>query len=49
MDELLQFLIVAAFGGLCFGCSYLIAFLVTQQVARRNDQAWCRPLQLEDW
>jgi hypothetical protein len=30
MSELSQFLIVAAFGGLCFGCSYLIAFIVTR-------------------
>jgi hypothetical protein len=30
MGELLQFLIVAAFGGLCLGCGYLIAFLVTR-------------------
>jgi hypothetical protein len=25
MSELLQFIIVIAFGGLCFGCGYLIA------------------------
>jgi ABC-type Fe3+ transport system permease subunit len=30
MSELLQFTIVAAFGGLCFGCGYLIAFIVTR-------------------
>jgi len=45
MSDLLQFIIVARFGGLCFGCGYLIAFIVTrQQMARRNDKAWCRPL-----
>ena len=30
MSELSQFAIVAAFGGLCFGCGYLIAFVVTR-------------------
>jgi len=31
MSELVQFIIiVAAFGGLCFGCGYLIAFIVTR-------------------
>jgi hypothetical protein len=30
MSELSQFIIVAAFGGLCFGCGYLIAFIVTR-------------------
>ena len=27
---LLQMIIVIAFGGLCFGCSYLTAFIVTR-------------------
>jgi hypothetical protein len=30
MSELSQFVIVAAFGALCFGCGYLIAFIVTR-------------------
>jgi hypothetical protein len=34
MGELLQFLIVAAFGGLCFGRGYLIAFFVTRNMWR---------------
>jgi hypothetical protein len=29
-DELLQFIIVVGFGALCFGCGYLMAFLVTR-------------------
>ena len=29
-DELLQFIIVVAFGALCFGCGYLVAFIVTR-------------------
>ena len=31
MNELLQFIIVTAFGGLCFGCGYLTAFIVTRK------------------
>jgi hypothetical protein len=30
MSELLQFIIVVAFGALCFGCGYLTAFIVTR-------------------
>jgi hypothetical protein len=30
MGELLQFIIVIAFGALCFGCGYLTAFIVTR-------------------
>jgi hypothetical protein len=30
MSELLQFIIVAAFGAFCFGCGYLTAFVVTR-------------------
>ena len=30
MSELSQFAIMAAFGGLCFGCGYLIALIVTR-------------------
>jgi len=44
MSDLLQFVIVAGFGALCFGWGYLIAFIVTQSLARRNDQAWSRTL-----
>jgi len=29
-EQLQQFIIVAAFGVLCFGCGYLIAFIVTR-------------------
>jgi hypothetical protein len=34
MSELLQFIIVAAFGALCFGCGYLTAFFVTRNCWR---------------
>ena len=30
MSELLQFIIVAAFGVFCFGCGYLTAFILTR-------------------
>ena len=30
MSELLQFIIVIAFGALCFGCGYLTAFIMTR-------------------
>jgi hypothetical protein len=30
MSDLLQFVIVAGFGALCFGCGYLVAFIVTR-------------------
>jgi hypothetical protein len=33
-DELLQIIIVIAFGGLCFGCGCLIAFIVTRNKYR---------------
>ena len=42
----LQIIIVVAFGALCFGCGYLTAFIDTQQMARRNDQAQDRSIQL---
>ena len=29
-DERLQFIIVVTLGGLCFGCGYLTAFIVTR-------------------
>jgi hypothetical protein len=48
MSELLQFIIVAAFGALCFGGGYLTAFIVTRNHWRDEDQAWRRPLQLAD-
>jgi hypothetical protein len=49
MSELiLQFVIVVALGGLCFGCGYLVAFILTRNkwrdemirrgVARYNSQ-----------
>ena len=31
MSELLQLVIVVAFGELCFGCGYLTGFIVTTQ------------------
>jgi hypothetical protein len=31
MSERLQFIIVVAFGALCFGCGYLAAFIVTHK------------------
>jgi hypothetical protein len=30
MSLILQFVIVVALGGLCFGCGYLVAFIVTR-------------------
>jgi hypothetical protein len=30
MRELSQFIIVAGFGAFCFGCGYLMGFLVTR-------------------
>jgi hypothetical protein len=33
-DELLQIIIVIAFGGFCFGCGSLIAFIVTRNKYR---------------
>jgi len=47
MSERLQFIIMAGFALLCFGCGYLTAFIVTRnKVARRNDRAPHRPLRL---
>ena len=31
MSERLQFIMVMAFGALCFGCGYLVAFIVTRK------------------
>ena len=49
MSELLQFIIVAAFGAFCFGCGYLTAYIVSRN--RWRDEmikTRCRPLQLAD-
>jgi hypothetical protein len=37
MSELLLFVTAGAFGALCFGFGFLIAFIVMHKVARRND------------
>jgi hypothetical protein len=34
MSLILQFVIVLALGGLCFGCGYLVAFIVTRNEYR---------------
>jgi hypothetical protein len=44
---LLQVLIVVAFGAFCFGLPHRL-HRHTQPLARRNDQARCRPLPLAD-
>jgi hypothetical protein len=36
ISEQLQFIIVVAFGALCFGCGYLVAFIVTRTKWRRE-------------
>ena len=36
MSEQLQFIIVVAFGALCFGCGYLAGFIVTRIKWRRE-------------
>jgi hypothetical protein len=35
-DELLQFIIVVAFGALCFGCGSIIAFIMTRNKYRNE-------------
>jgi len=35
-DQLLQFGLMVAFGALCFGCGYLIAFIVTRNRFRHE-------------
>jgi hypothetical protein len=35
-NELLQFIIVVAFGALCFGCGSIIAFIVTRNKYRNE-------------
>ena len=47
MSELLQFIIVAAFGALCFGCGYLIAFFVTRN--RWRDEMIKRGVARYNW
>jgi hypothetical protein len=43
----LQFIIVAAFGVLCFGCGYLTAFFVTRN--RWRDEMIKRGVARYDW
>jgi hypothetical protein len=47
MSDLLQFVIVAGFGALCFGCGYLIAFIVTRN--RWRDEMIRRGVARYDW
>jgi hypothetical protein len=47
MSDLLQFVIVAGFGALCFGCGYLIAFTVTRN--RWRDEMIRRGVVRYDW
>jgi len=47
MSDLLQFAIVAAFGALCFGCGYLIAFIVTRN--RWRDEMIKRGVARYNW
>jgi hypothetical protein len=47
MSELLQFIIVAAFGALCFGCGYLIAFVVARN--RWRDEMIKRGVARYNW
>jgi hypothetical protein len=47
MSELLQFIIVIAFGGLCFGCGYLTAFIVTRN--RWRDEMIKRGVARYNW
>jgi hypothetical protein len=35
-EQLLQFGVVGAFGALCFGCGYLVAFIVTRKKWRAD-------------
>jgi hypothetical protein len=44
---LLQFIIAGAFGALCFGCGYLIAFIVTRN--RFRDEMVKRRIGHYDW
>ena len=51
-EQLLQFGVVGAFGALCFGCGYLIAFIVTrngfrdEMIKRRRGHTTGRPANL---
>jgi hypothetical protein len=47
MSELLQFVIVIAFGALCFGCGYLAAFIVTRN--RWRDEMIKRGVARYNW
>ena len=47
MSDLLQFVIVAGFGALCFGCGYLIAFIVTRN--RWRDEMIKRGVARYNW
>jgi hypothetical protein len=44
---LLQIIIVIAFGGLCFGCGYLIGFIVTRN--RWRDEMIKRGVARYNW
>ena len=43
MSELLQFIIVAAFGAFCFGCGYLTAFDPTETLTAQGGPRHRRP------
>ena len=47
MSELLQFIIVAAFGTFCFGCGYLTAFIVSRN--RWRDEMIKRGVARYNW
>jgi integrase len=47
MSELLQFVIMAGFGALCFGCGYLVAFIVTRN--KRRDEMIKRGAARYNW
>jgi hypothetical protein len=47
MSELLQFIIVAAFGAFCFGCGYLTAFIVSRN--RWRDEMIKRGVARYNW
>jgi hypothetical protein len=46
-EPLSEFIIVFAFGALCFGCGYLL-YRDAHQIPQRNDKTRCRPLRLGD-
>jgi hypothetical protein len=47
MSELLQFIIVIAFGAFCFGCGYLTAFIVARN--RWRDEMIKRGVARYNW